>query len=1687
MLMIAAFPFILPVSYADNTTLKVGYSDSDGITMDEQGNYTGYAVAYLEAIAEYTGWEYEYIFDSWDNCMSALEDGSIDMLLMMLYTPERAERFLFSEMDMGPNYTVLYTTPGRDIYYQDYSTLDGCRIGVAAETFFERSLTAYIEELGLNCQVIPYPTENEAKEAMSCGEIELMAASIFASYPDLKPVDHFGAAPSYIATGKQKQELMKQINAAMQRITIEQPELEDQLTAAYHDTPTSGLHLTREEQEYINSADTINVRMFANRHPVMYRDGNEIKGILPDYLDMLGELTGLRFNYIQAETDSALAEADLLEEDGSILLSSTESLLKTDLHHSRSIMPLELSYIKRIRDESSFEPTTLAVLHNMNVARELFAEDYTLLFYDTVEECMEAVINGEADMTVQYELMVSYQMPKPEYADKLVGWIGPDYNLGVYLYGTEEHTLLFRILDKTQKHLSDGQRTVLISTSLMRHTYTTQLSDLLYQHKGTILLSIMALVVLILTFLLHRRIRHTKQQAMENKELQRRLWTDELTGLYNREGFFANAREMISRLGGDAVIMRVNLCQFKQINELYGLENGDMILQDVGSHLKQMKTQTPMMTGRFSADHFYLCAASADVDKLSLIRQISLPSLDLNINLTYGIYPVWQEPDIPINVMCDRADIANAAAQPMTNQYVYYYSDEEHQRLRYEQMMEREMETALRDNQFLIYIQPKYDLDTESIVGGEVLVRWLHPEHGLIPPYKFIGLFERNGFIRQLDYYVWEKCCQYISEIKKAGISPVPLSVNMSRIHFYGFESILKLTELLEQYGLNHRDVELEITESLCAENPDILCDKCRQLRDLGFRVAMDDFGSGYSSLSTLKEIPLDILKMDLRFLSRDNDTDQYDRGHNIVRSVIELAHTIGLDVVVEGLETREQRDFIREIGGCSAQGYYYARPMPTSDFTQLLQSGHTETSGHPSSGMAADLRRERLRREQLQPLLEVISVSDNLIGLLLPEKEGILSSHLAQVMECPQRIPDLADYVAASGIITPESMTQWEKLIHEIDQGKRSGSAIVEYLTPLGNREPHWIQYDVVLDYEGNPLITIFTISEFEYISEQVESLIADMQSRAEVESRQRKETEKLLSIITQHSDRIVCLYDVNKRSSRIWNSDACRHCQLPRLCETTSDGILEDDTFTPESKDALRKMFRDIEHGVSSGNTKVQIYSEDGSLRWMDLLFSTIYGDNGKPESALISSKDVTQQYEHEMAYLRQFQSLSETEFSLGMMEVDLTLDRIELQDSLFAPMEKSMVGSSMSDFTGQMITLKMKEEDWDEARIFFSPEFLIHQHNSGNRLISRTWPIKFLSGKQGWVRFDVELIADIYSGHIRAYFRLWDISSIREKQLELQHRAERDGMTGLYNRSTTEDLIYKALADDSTRGIFVILDLDRLKQINDGFGHAAGDNALIRIAQILTAHFRSSDIIGRIGGDEFVVYLPGAAKNRDVISATLTQLLRKLSALSVGEHGEMGVTCSMGCAVEQEDSTYEALYRQADKALYHVKKSGKNNFAFYSPEMENDSFICEMDKLFSLDHAKRSESSDVQHLLSALSSYYHLVLACNITENSYHVMQEVEGGIFAKFPTFGKMDNMVTMSEMRMTPEDAQRFDNAVSRHALIQADARGDKYVTICFDFQDFDGQYYPAECTSILYRSEDGDLCEFALIRWRYKH
>ena len=342
-----------------------------------------------------------------------------------------------------------------------------------------------------------------------------------------------------------------------------------------------------------------------------------------------------------------------------------------------------------------------------------------------------------------------------------------------------------------------------------------------------------------------------------------------------------------------------------------------------------------MLCGRLGADRFiWLQERRLEVNDRLTANMAEIVK-EKNVVMKWGVYEVTDR-TVPVEQMCDRAQLAADSVKGQYNCHFAVYDDQMRSKLLREKAITDVMETALSEKQFIVYLQPKYSLDDNCMAGAEARVRWIHPEWGFMSPGEFIPLFEKNGFIPRLDQYVWEEVCAKMKEWKEKGYPLIPVSVNVSRADVYKADLVEKLVGLVEKYGIEPAYLHLEITESAYAENPNQIISTVERLKSLGFIIEMDDFGSGYSSLNMLNQMKLDILKLDMKFIQNEMEKSE---KQSILRFVVRLAHWMNLRVVAEGVETKEQVERLREMGCDYVQGYYFAKPMPTVEFEELLKA----------------------------------------------------------------------------------------------------------------------------------------------------------------------------------------------------------------------------------------------------------------------------------------------------------------------------------------------------------------------------------------------------------------------------------------------------------------------------------------------------------------------------------------------------------------------------------------------------------------------------------------------------------------------------------------------------------------------------------------------------------------------------
>lgn len=435
-----------------------------------------------------------------------------------------------------------------------------------------------------------------------------------------------------------------------------------------------------------------------------------------------------------------------------------------------------------------------------------------------------------------------------------------------------------------------------------------------------------------------------------SEELRKLAFVDPVTNGRNRTSFDLDAGSAVAAMPSNSyALVSLDVQKFKVINDQFGIEGGDHVLARLYDSFASQLDEGEFVA-RISADQFNLLLRTDTQEGLQarIERMCDAAGnvVDFGDTRTYvltmaaGVYVV-DDPQLPMMQIQDRA---NVARKKMEGVHVgrscacRFYSNEDRVRLAVEKEIENRMREALDGGEFEVYLQPKFDLRKNKFAGAEALVRWNDPTKGLVPPNDFIPLFEKNGFVVDLDLYVFEQVCLLLRAWQAAGVQPVPVSVNMSRAHLDNLRFLDRYEEIRARLGVPASLIEIELTETLVFEDPETLAEVINGIHQAGYSCSMDDFGSGYSSLNVLKTLAVDTLKLDRAFF--DGPDFASTRGADVVELVIELARRLHMKTVAEGVETQEQAEFLKKAGCDSIQGYLFSRPLPVRDFEQLVFDG---------------------------------------------------------------------------------------------------------------------------------------------------------------------------------------------------------------------------------------------------------------------------------------------------------------------------------------------------------------------------------------------------------------------------------------------------------------------------------------------------------------------------------------------------------------------------------------------------------------------------------------------------------------------------------------------------------------------------------------------------------------------------
>ncbi|MCR8745412.1 putative bifunctional diguanylate cyclase/phosphodiesterase [Romboutsia lituseburensis] len=453
---------------------------------------------------------------------------------------------------------------------------------------------------------------------------------------------------------------------------------------------------------------------------------------------------------------------------------------------------------------------------------------------------------------------------------------------------------------------------------------------------------VICIIVILISMILLIYLIIKKIKKYNCKQIKSAISKDALTELINYDKFIVEAKYYLqNRKSSNCIMVSFDIDKFKLINDVYGYKTGDEILKCISKNLK-LYFGDRIVYGRLTGDVFGILMELYNKEKkvpyiaqaiTNKIGNISSSDLDINIDLSIGIYDIQKE--FNIKKIIDNADMARLKSKEYRYQNYAIFDEKLSQEKKKLMQLEQDLFYSIKNNELILHYQPKFNINDEKIVGSEALIRWQHPTIGMISPMTFIPIAEKTRFINNIGKWVFEEVCSKIKDWTEEGINVVPVAINLSRVELYQQDLVENLKLILAKYKVNPKLIEIEITETTALNDIEFINKKLTEIKSLGIKVAMDDFGTGNSNLSNLKDIPIDVLKLDRSLLL---DIENNEKTEVMVKSILSLSKNLSLSTVCEGVENRNQVEVLKSTGCEVVQGYVFSKPVEIHEYKELLK-----------------------------------------------------------------------------------------------------------------------------------------------------------------------------------------------------------------------------------------------------------------------------------------------------------------------------------------------------------------------------------------------------------------------------------------------------------------------------------------------------------------------------------------------------------------------------------------------------------------------------------------------------------------------------------------------------------------------------------------------------------------------------
>lgn len=1149
-----------------------------------------------------------------------------------------------------------------------------------------------------------------------------------------------------------------------------------------------------------------------------------------------------------------------------------------------------------------------------------------------------------------------------------------------------------------------------------------------------------------------------------NKKLNELAYYDPLTGLHNMFGFTEKIKSILYKTDIYGIIV-INIRKFKFINEVFGKIQADELLCLIADTIQDNLGEEDCAC-RESGDTFYIYFSNAD----EKILYEKIQSIILQIEQSQKVHeheysPVFRcgcalgNRNQDLQTVLTHAMFALERTKKYLNKNIWIFDEQLHEQEKMTNYVEQHAQEAIDKQLFKLYLQPKVNLTNNRVSSAEALVRWQQEDGKIIFPGDFISIYEQNGFCVKLDLYMFEQACKALRSWIDQGLSPIGISINQSKITVFESNYMESLKNLLNRYQVPANLITIEILEGFTIENIDDLNMRLDQLHEIGFRISMDDFGSGYSSLNVLGKLHIDELKIDREFLLSATDTND-SRNGIIMEDIIKLSQKLSISTVVEGVETVVDDMFIKDIGCDLGQGYLYSRPIPAMEFTdkfikkeyvfgQMIRNTNHLMNNISMTAVASILKNSnvgiwtieiptnqnelpRMSANQNMLILlgvtEILSCEDlytfwykrihpvyisyvqEVVTKIIEEGEGEVEypwhhptkgwiyvrcggyihngGHDCYRMKGYHQI--IERLLQKNGLLYSDDFMVFDRLrLHkysdyymdiydelcEIDINTNQVEWIFEMKNRYLQHEYHEIfqalvekrihpqdhslvfdTFDIIKNKQLNKSIVsvrtktmngfytwvrlVFVYGSFSKRNKVLMSVINIQEEKASQELRKNREV--ILSLVAEND---ILIYDVDFIGGKVLSLYGENRNVI------SSDFTIFKDIVTEESKDFLNperiREFLDISNIQKVLETNEPIYldiqkNNKGFVNFMSGWYRiTLTPQTQLKDHVIIMVKkidrngivsNVIQQYTNqnfEVIYSIDCKNDTFTKFSLQENTEQLHF----IEGASFIQSCRSFISNYGVEKEKAGV---LKEFDYDhllqmiEQNIVYSFEFgaydLAHQFHQKKiyfHLYDRENQVILM------------MVVDVTDQYMQQF---------NEKQRieQLEKRATVDGLTGLHNRYYFEKAFHYYVDGEGRyqESAFLLVDLDNFKQLNDTYGHLIGDKALQAVASGLKTFFRSTDIISRFGGDEFVVLMKHI-RGKEVIDPLMERFLQTMDEIFDSEPKYSQLHISVGISLIPRDGfDFMTLYQKADQALYEVKKNGKHNYQVYE-EKDDESY--------------------------------------------------------------------------------------------------------------------------------------------------